>query len=249
MAFRESSLFSFKDPKWLQSSMFGYKVDGESLVNVWKYLTDITVRQYSDCHLLLSYADDLFPAFLHIFDKYPLKRFKPPDFVIHDLLHWNKLLRKMFWNNMATSIQKQASSCFSYPCCFQLLIDYIKNLLIVDPFQNSKNVKSNIDQICTISDQIQNWENVSFFDLNSFMMEFTKTEKMNKEFLEYIVRNQSLISNEQYDKSCSKEENTINVAHLLQRDIFSLSSLHMMCPILGMCLFFVALVQILWVIL
>ena len=235
----------FTAPKRLQTNVFGYKVNGESLVNVWTYLTHKTVRHYSDCHLLLPYADGIFPAslkcpvstlHLQVFDKYYWKRFKPPDCIIYDLFHGAKLLPKILWNTIATSLQKPSTA---YEYCFLSWIEIIKTFFMVDHFQHSHNVKSDMHQICTQSEQIQNAANTSFsmMNLNSFSVEITKAERLNKMFLECIVRNKYLIRNEQYYKICSQEDNKNNIGCLLKRDILNLNLLHMLSLVPGMRLF------------
>jgi hypothetical protein len=247
MVFKVSSLFikSFKAPKRLNTNVFGNKVDGASLVDAWPSLADLTTRQYSDCQLSVSYADGLLPAYFesndsHISEMYHWRRLKPPDFVFHDIFHRTKLLPKTFWNSIATSLQIKSSSCFSYPCCFLSSMDNAKALFINDQVSHSNNVSSDLNQICTISEQIQNEPNVSFsiIDLNSFFLEITKAERINEIFLECIVSNKPFMIHEYYDKSFLKEDNDNNKSSLLNMDNYNLNSLHMLCPVQGMCLFF-----------
>ena len=63
---------------------------------------------------------------------------------------------------------------------------------MVEHFQHSHNVKSDMHQICTQSEQIQNAANTSFsmMNLNTFSVEITKAERLNKMFLECIVKKQ-----------------------------------------------------------
>ena len=250
MAFKGSSLFinSFKAPKWLNTNVFGNKVDDPSFAYVWPSLTDLTNRQYSDSQLSVLYADGLFPAYIGsvdsqiLEDMYHWKRFRPPDFVTHGLFNRTKLVPKMFWKTNATYLQIESTACFSYQCCFLSWIDNMKRLFIVDQFQHSKNVKSDLNQICTTSDQIQNESHVSFsfslLDLNSFSLEITKAERINDMFLECIVSNKPCVIHEQYDNRLLKENNDNNKASFLNMDMFNLNSLRMLCPVQGMCLFF-----------